>query len=118
MTGSTGAGLWASGRVRPWFDRYPAMHTRSVLLAASLLLSTVAQAQTPASPTMQAAPHNIADFIRDDRFVDVKISPKGTYVAATVPLTDDDKTVMVILKPGQKEPYGHVTLKEDRKSVV
>lgn len=94
------------------------MHTRSVLLAASLLLSTVAQAQTPASATTQAAPHNIADFIRDDRFVDVKISPKGTYVAATVPLTDDDKTVMVILKPGQKEPYGHVTLKEPNTHVA
>ncbi len=94
------------------------MHPRSVLLAASLLLSTVAQAQAPASPTTQAAPHNIADFIRDDRFVDVKISPKGTYVAATVPLTNDDKTVMVILKPGQKEPYGHVTLKEPNTHVA
>lgn len=92
------------------------MHHRVFLLSA-LLLPAFASAQTAAPAQAgtapgNAAPYNIGDFIRDDRFVDVKISPKGTYVAATVPLGNDDKTVMVILKPGQKEPYGHVTLKE------
>jgi dipeptidyl aminopeptidase/acylaminoacyl peptidase len=90
------------------------MTPRSALLAALLLFPLVAPAQTaaPASANAGGAAYNLGDFIRDDRFVDVKISPKGTYVAATVPLSDGDKTVMVILKPGQKEPYGHVTLKE------
>lgn len=80
-----------------------------LLLAALLSVSTGAIAQSPA-PTA-AQPYDIGDFIRDDRFVSVKLSPKGTYVAATVPLTVDDKTVLVILKPGESKPYGHVTLK-------
>ena len=94
------------------------MHPRSALLAALLMLPIALQAQTPASPTTQVAPYNIGDFIHDDRFVDVRISPNGTYIAATVPLGDEDKTVMVILKPGQKEPYGHVTLKEPNTHVA
>ena len=59
--------------------------------------------------------YQIDDFIRKDRFETVKISPNGTYAAATVPL--GDKTVLVILKPGQKEPYGHVTIKESKSHV-
>jgi dipeptidyl aminopeptidase/acylaminoacyl peptidase len=96
------------------------MNHRSALLAALLLLPLASNAQTtvPASAKAANASYNIGDFIRDDRFVDVKISPKGTYVAATVPLNNDDKTVMVILKPGQKEPYGHVTLKEPNTHVA
>lgn len=82
------------------------------LLAALLLTPVIGHAQTPVSAKPASESYNIGDFIRDDRFVTVKISPKGTYVAATIPLSDGDKTVMVILKPGQKEPYGHVTLKE------
>lgn len=87
------------------------MNHRSFMLSALLLFPVLASAQTAAAP-VDTAPYNLGDFIRDDRFVDVKISPKGTYVAATIPLNADDKTVMVILKPGQKEPYGHVTLKD------
>ncbi len=89
------------------------MNLRSALLVA-LLLPFAVQAQTavPTPANSAGTSYNLGDFIRDDRFVDVKISPNGTYVAATVPLTSDDKTVLVILKPGQKQPYGHVTLKE------
>ena len=87
------------------------MNHRLFLLSVLLSLPVFASAQTSAAPA-EVVPYNLGDFIRDDRFVDVKISPKGTYVAATIPLNADDKTVMVILKPGQKEPYGHVTLKD------
>lgn len=61
-------------------------------------------------------PYQIDDFIKRDRFQTVKISPKGTYAAATVPL--GDKTVLVILKPGQKQPYGHVNFRENNTHVV
>jgi len=54
-------------------------------------------------------PYGIEDFIRKDRFQSVKISPKGTYAAATVPI--DDKTVLVVLKPGQTKPYGTFNLR-------
>jgi dipeptidyl aminopeptidase/acylaminoacyl peptidase len=94
------------------------MNPRSALLSALLLLPFVVHAQTAAPAKAGDAPYNIGDFIHDDRFVDVRISPKGTYIAATVPLNNDDKTVMVILKPGQKEPYGHVTLKEPNTHVA
>lgn len=68
-----------------------------------------------AAGAQAASPYNIEDFIRKDRFERIKISPKGTYVAATVPL--EDKTVLVIIKPGQKEPYGHVSFKETKTHV-
>lgn len=84
---------------------------RALLLLALLVGQPLAIAAPPA-PAGDAQAYNLADFIRDDRFVTVKLSPKGTYVAATVPLSDEDKTVLVILKPGETKPYGHVTLKE------
>ena len=61
--------------------------------AAVLLWPVVAAAQTAAKTP------GLEDFIRMDRFHTVKISPKGTYIAATVPV--DDKTVLVVLKPGE-----------------
>jgi hypothetical protein len=72
------------------------------LLVAQPLAVVSAQSAAPAA---DASSYNLGDFIRDDRFVNVKISPKGTYVAATVPLGEGDKTVLVILKPGQNTPY-------------
>ena len=85
------------------------------LVSLLLLAPSMAMGQAPA-PAADGL--NLSDFLRDDRFQRVKLSPKGTYVAATVPLTDDNKTVLVILKPGQREPYGHVTLKESGTHVV
>ena len=92
---------------------------RAFLLLALLVGQPLAvvSAQSTA-PAGDASPYNLGDFIRDDRFVNVKISPKGTYVAATVPLGEDDKTVLVILKPGESKPYGHVTLKDSHTHVA
>lgn len=42
-----------------------------------------------------AAPE-IASYIRKDRFEDIKISPSGDYLAATVPL--EDRTVLVVMR--------------------
>lgn len=80
----------------------------AVLAAALLLLSPMAAAN--AAPAESAAkPATLDDFLRLDRFQQVKISPKGTYVAATVPV--DDKTVLVILKPGQAKPMAHFNMR-------
>ncbi|GHA76531.1 peptidase S9 [Lysobacter bugurensis] len=68
----------------------------------ALLLPAVVSAET-------GAPYKIEEFIRKDRFQTVRISPKGTYVAATVPV--DDKTVLVVLKPGQQKPISHFNLR-------
>jgi dipeptidyl aminopeptidase/acylaminoacyl peptidase len=95
------------------------MRLSIALLSLLLLAPSMGQAQAPAAaPAPAGDALNLSDFLRDDRFQRVKLSPKGTYVAATVPLTDDNKTVLVILKPGQREPYGHVTLKESGTHVV
>ncbi len=62
------------------------------------------------------ANYEVADFIRDDRFINIKISPKGTYAAATVPR--GDKTLLIVIKPGQQEPYGLVNFRESNTHVV
>lgn len=81
------------------------------LAGMMLAVSTFHAPAQPAGPT-----YTVDDFLKRDRFGQVKLSPKGTYVAATVPL--EDRTVLVILKPGQKEPYGYVNFKETNTHVV
>ncbi len=81
----------------------------SILLALSWLSPGVVLAADKAN-------YEVADFIRDDRFISVKISPKGTYAAATVPR--GDKTLLIIIKPGQQQPYGLVNFRENNTHVV
>ncbi len=66
-----------------------------VLSTALLALPVVAVAQA-------AKPHDIEDFIRQDKFTSIEVSPKGTYIAVTAPV--EDKTVLLILKPGDSKP--------------
>jgi len=68
------------------------------------------------APAADTAKYEVADFIRDDRFDTIKISPKGTYAAATVPR--GDKTLLIVIKPGQQEPYGLVNFRESNTHVV
>jgi dipeptidyl aminopeptidase/acylaminoacyl peptidase len=56
--------------------RHPA--ARLAIVAAALLLSTTAIAAESAKP---AAPTGMARFTSHERFVDAKISPKGTWLA-------------------------------------
>jgi dipeptidyl aminopeptidase/acylaminoacyl peptidase len=81
----------------------------AILLAASLLSAGLALA-------VDKPQYEIADFIRDDRFVNLKISPKGTYAAATVPR--DGKTLLIVIKPGNNQPYGLVNFRESNTHVV
>jgi dipeptidyl aminopeptidase/acylaminoacyl peptidase len=68
----------------------------AIALSAALLTSPiVAMAQG-------AKPHDIEDFIREDKFKSASVSPKGTYIAVTVPV--EDKTVLVVIKPGESKP--------------
>ena len=43
-------------------------------------------------------PHEVEDFIREDRFDEVAVSRKGTYVAVTVP--EADRTVLYVFRTG------------------
>lgn len=74
-------------------------------VSASVLALSLAALGLP----LAAHAASIDDFIRKDRFQDVKVSPKGTYFAATVPV--DDKTVLVVLKPGETKPIAHFNLR-------
>lgn len=71
---------------------------------------------SPVVPAAETKQYEVADFIRDDRFDTIKISPKGTYAAATVPR--GDKTVLIVIKPGQQQPYGLVNFRESNTHVV
>lgn len=84
------------------------MKLHHLAMAAALLL--------PAAAPAQDKQPGIEDFIRKDRFDQVKISPKGTYAAATVP--QGDKTLLVILKPGSDKPHGYVNFREKNTHVV
>ncbi|MFZ2753222.1 MAG: S9 family peptidase [Lysobacteraceae bacterium] len=66
----------------------------SALSAVLLVLPLLVVAQT-------VKPHDIEDFIREDKFRSVTVSPKGTYIAVTVPV--EDKTVLLLLKPGDSQ---------------
>jgi hypothetical protein len=76
---------------------------RIFLLAAVLALSPLAHAQQPAQAPK---PHDLEDFIREDKFRELTISPDGTYIAATVPI--EDKTVLVVMKRGDKKPLSRI----------
>ncbi|HZX95922.1 MAG TPA: prolyl oligopeptidase family serine peptidase [Myxococcales bacterium] len=54
------------------------MQSRHALLAAAALLASCKHVETGSS----AAPSGIAVFSRDPQFISVKVSPKGTYLAA------------------------------------
>ena len=61
--------------------------------------SALAQSATP--PAVDVAP-----FLRKATYIDVKISPKGDYLAATVPL--EDRTVLVILRRSDMQPTAKI----------
>ncbi len=79
-------------------------------LTAVLLLSPLAVvAQT-------VKPHDVEDFIREDKFEDIAVSPKGTYIAVTVPT--EDKTVLLLLKPGDSKPPTRVNVAGKKTHIV
>ena len=85
------------------------MKSVAMLLSTVLLLApALAVAQAP-------KPYEIEDFVRESKFKEVAVSPKGTYVAIAVP--EEAKTVMYILKTGERKPLTRVDV-SGRKSHV
>ena len=81
-------------------------------IASLLLVSTAAFAATPAAAPAQPVSNKVipvADFVRDDAFEDIKISPSGKYVARTIHLEDKglSKTVLVIQQRSDGKLTGH-----------
>lgn len=78
-------------------------------LTAVLLLSPLAVvAQT-------VKPHDIEDFIRKQKFKDIKISPTGEYYAATVPV--GRKTALAILRRSDNKLMTSMSIPGDRTHV-
>lgn len=73
----------------------------AALLAAGCVHAGAAPVPTPAAPPAPAAVAKlppVSDFVRDDNFVQLKISPTGQYVALSINITDTDgKTKRVLL---------------------
>lgn len=61
------------------------------LRGAALLCTLLVGASAPAL----SAPPTLDDFLRRDLFRDMKLSPDGSYLAATVPLEDRDALVVL-----------------------
>ncbi len=79
------------------------------VLSVALLLPIAAMAQA-------VKPHDIEDFIREDKFESVAVSQNGTYVAMT--RLEGDKTVMYILKAGDTKPLTRVDVSARKSHIV
>ncbi len=81
----------------------------SLFLALQLALAGPALAQAP-------KPHDIEDFIREDKFEALTVSQKGTYVAMT--RLEGDKTVMYILRTGETKPLTRVDVSAKKSHIA
>jgi dipeptidyl aminopeptidase/acylaminoacyl peptidase len=70
--------------------------------------------------TIFAAPvfaqHTIEDFIRKEKFIHIKISPTGEYLAATVPI--ERKTALAILRRSDNKLVASLSIPGDRTHVA
>lgn len=82
-----------------------------VRIAACLIAAGLVCAAAPA-----AAQHSVEDLIRKESFLEIKISPTGEYLAATVPL--DRKTVLAILRRADNKIVASLALPGDRSQVA
>lgn len=78
----------------------------AILIAAVLLASPLAAA------AQTAKPYEIEDFIRKQKFVDIKISPTGEYYAATVRV--ERKTALAILRRSDNTLMASLSIPGDR----
>jgi dipeptidyl aminopeptidase/acylaminoacyl peptidase len=54
---------------------------------------------------------DIDRYVKKDKFADIKLSPKGDYYAATVPL--EDRTVLAVIRRADNKVTGHFALSEN-----
>ncbi len=78
---------------------------------ASLMLAFASFAATAQAPK----PHDVEDFIRKQKFIDIKISPTGEYYAATV--ATERKTILVVLRRSDNKLTAQIHIPGDRTHV-
>jgi dipeptidyl aminopeptidase/acylaminoacyl peptidase len=62
------------------------------------------------------AQHNIEDFIKKEKFIAIKISPTGEYLAATIPI--ERKTALAILRRADYKVVASLSIPGDRTHVA
>lgn len=82
---------------------------------SALLASLAIMSVSPASFAQTPKPHDVEDFIRKQKFIDIKISPTGEYYAATVAV--ERKTILVVLRRADNKPTAQVHIPGDRTHV-
>ncbi len=71
---------------------------------------------SPLAVTAQSVvPYNVEDFIRKQKFNDIRISPTGEYYAATVPI--DRKTALVIIRRADNKLLASMSIPGNRSHV-
>jgi dipeptidyl aminopeptidase/acylaminoacyl peptidase len=70
----------------------------------AVVFSAMIGATSAQSPTL--SPVDVAPFVRKDTYTEVKISPKGDYLAVTAPL--EDRTVLVVLRRSDMKPTAKI----------
>lgn len=79
---------------------------------ASIALAFVSFASVAQSPK----PHEVEDFIRKQKFIDIKISPTGEYYAATVSV--ERKTVLAVVRRSDNKLTAQVHIPGHRTHVA
>ncbi|MFY2765255.1 alpha/beta hydrolase family protein [Arenimonas sp. MALMAid1274] len=80
-------------------------------MRTSLLILALAFNATLTAPPARAAGVDVAAFVKRDVFRDIKISPTGEYLAATVPM--EDRTGLVILQRSDGKKTASFALGKD-----
>ncbi|QOY63488.1 S9 family peptidase [Lysobacter sp. H21R4] len=87
-----------------------ALASLTAALFAALTLSPAAvraeSTGTPPPPANAPAAVDVDRYVRADLFESIKISPKGDYLAATVPLDNGQRTGLVIMSRADKQITG------------
>lgn len=81
----------------------------------AIFLATVLLALPFATIAQSPKPYEIEDFIRKQKFVDIKISPTGEYYAASVRV--ERKTALVILRRTDSKVMASMSIPGDRTHV-
>ncbi len=89
--------------------------TRGLFLAAIAACAFCA-VSAPAAWAQQVKPHDVEDYVRKPKFLDIQLSPTGEYFAATVPI--ETKVGLVIVRRSDGKLVGNMHLPGSRAAVA
>jgi len=93
-----------------------AARSARVLVVAAVAACAAAAVCVPAAFAQPARPHELEDFVRKPKFLDIQLSPTGEYFAATVPV--ESKIGLVIVRRSDSKLIGSMHLPGSRAAVA